>query len=163
MKLKTHLCFFILLLVAFNLSAKPRPSLFMSMEWVNGIVYNQPADVYIEIASQISSEQMRFSLNLPDGVTLIDGELAFERKIEKGQPLSLTYTLMIENNAAGDVEAEASIGDSSQVFFRAAKKLTITPSNVSQVFSQTLKARAVSPSFHHTERNGVKLREYKLP
>ncbi|HFE38309.1 MAG TPA: hypothetical protein ENK06_07835 [Gammaproteobacteria bacterium] len=150
----------VLILLAASLHAKPRSSLYMSMNWTNGVAFDQPVSFHVAVTSLISSKKMRFKLNLPKGVSLISGNASFEREIEKGVPLSLDFTVVIEKNASGAIAAEASIGDSSQVFFRAARTLVIA----NTTNSKQLKARdTAAPGFHYSERNGVKLREYRLP
>lgn len=152
--------FIVLLFMVFSINAKPLPSLSMKMNWTDGIAYEQPVKIHVEVVSQISSDNMNFKLSLPDGVTLIDGSTSFQQKIEKGQPLSLDFTLFIEKNAVGQIDAVASIGNSSQVFFRAARKLIVE--NI--VKSQKSGSHVIKlPAYRHTERNGVKLREYQLP
>jgi len=152
--------FIVLLFMAFCVSAKPLPSLSMKMNWNDGIAYEQPVKMHVELMSQISSEKMKFNLSLPDGVTLLDGETSFQVNIEKGQPLLLDFTLLIKKTALGQIEASASIGSASQVFFRAASKLNVE----SLVRSQKSSSRAITaPAFRHTDRNGIKLREYQLP
>jgi len=161
MKIMTRLnTFIVLFFVAFSINAKPLPSLSMKMNWSDGIAYEQAVKVHVEVVSQISSDKMDFKLSLPAGVTLMDGKTSFQQKIEKGQPLSLGFTLFIEKSAVGQIGATASIGDASQVFFRASSHLKID----SVVKSQKSGARVIPlPAYRHTERNGVKLREYQLP
>jgi len=161
MKIMTRFSlFFVLFLMAFSSIAKPMPSLSMKMYWSEGIAYEQPVKVHVEVVSQLSSDNMRFKLTLPAGVTLVDGETSFQHKVEKGQPLFLDFTLFIDKNAAGQIDATASIGNASQVFFRAASHLRVE----SAVKSQKSSSRAIAPpAYRHTERNGVKLREYQLP
>jgi len=161
MKIMTRFSIFIVLLItAFSSIAKPLPSLSMKMSWNDGIAYEQAVKVHVEVVSQITSDKMDFKLSLPAGVTLVNGEISSQHKIEKGQPLSLDFTLFIDKNAAGQIDATASIGNASQVFFRAASHLRVE----SAVKSQKSSARVITPpAYRHTERNGVKLREYQLP
>ena len=160
MKFKTQLSLFVVLfLFAFSLNAKPLPSLSLKMNWLDTFVYDQPVKIQVHVMSQINSEQVNINLFLPAGVVLLDGEKSLQRKIERGQTLLLEYTVLIENKAIGEIQAEASMGGVQQVFFRAADRLSFGETSV----SRKIDARThTPPPFTYTERNGVKLREYKL-
>ena len=140
--------------------AKPRPSLSMKIAWVDGEVFEQATKIRLEIYSQISSDKVNINLNLPEGVVLQQGDVSAVLKIEKGQPLILDYVIYMQKTAVGRIKAEATIGEANQVFFRAKRFLQINnPSVSSKVGARSLPG----PAYKHTERNGVKLRDYTLP
>jgi len=151
----------VLLLFAHTVSAKPLPSLTMKMHWVNEIAYDQPVKVKLEVSSQISSKDLKFELEIPAGVAIINGDTMFSREIKKGEPLRVDFTIIIDKGVTGKIKAKSSMGGAGQALFRASSQLTLGNS----INPQKIGARATEPdsSFRHTERNGVKLREYKLP
>jgi len=141
-------------------AAKPQPSLSMKIAWVDGEVFEQATKIRLEIYSQISSDKVNINLNLPEGVVLQRGDASSVGKVEKGQPLILEYVVYMEKTAAGRIKAEATIGEANQVFFRAKRFLQINNPSV----SSKVGARSLSgPTYKHTERDGVRLREYTLP
>ena len=104
------------------------------------------------------------NVTLPDGVVLLDGQSISQVKVKKSQPLLLEYTVIIEAKATGKIKADISVGSAQQVFFRARSQLSVTklaPSSRSTQKADT--GGETSPSFYFTERNGKKLRVYKLP
>jgi len=161
MSVKTNIGFFIaLILMAFNLNAKPQPSISMQINWADGFSYEQSLVIQVIVTSQMSSEKMRFKLSVPDGVT-VNRNTEFELSIEKGVPLNLEFTVFILSDTLGHIEAEASIGSSHQMFFRAARKLMLGDVALSKKSQPS--GNTANSSFQHTERNGVMLREYRLP
>ncbi len=161
MSIKIKIGLFIaLILIAFNLSAKPQSSIVMKMNWADGFSYEQSIVVRVVVTSQISSEKMRFKLSVPDGV-VVSRDTEFESIIEKNVPLNMEFTVFIPSGTQGQIDAEASIGDSHQVFFRAIRKLMLGNIAISKKMQPA--NNTIDPSFQHTERNGVMLREYRLP
>ena len=162
MNIKFTLCVFLLmsLLAVGSVCAKPHSSLRMSLSWEDSLVYDQPVTVQVEVTSQVATQALLLRLTLPEGVELIEGKLHQTIEIEKNEPVFILYKVLISKGSTGFIEAEANLGEAGQVFFRAAKRLSIeNPMALRKIQSDSTS----TPAYRHTERNGVKLREYQLP
>ena len=148
------------LMTAFSLNAKPLSSIALKMGWNEGIAYDQPVKFKVEVFSQISTDKLNLNLVLPEGVVLVDGQSLSQVKVDKGQSLVVEYSVIIDKNAIGKIVSEASIGEAQDVMFRAHSQLGVALPVPTAKASQR---DSGSASFSYTERNGKKLREYKLP
>ena len=156
---KTVLLLIVLLLSSSSLLAKPAPSIALSMSWVPEKQMSIPVTIRIQTTSAIESKKLRLTVTLPDGVTLVKGDLNQEIAIEKNKPLETELEVIVSEQAFGEIQAEASIGTPGQMYFYAASALPLNNEATSH-----LKPRERPQTNHRIiERNGVKIREYQLP
>jgi len=154
--LTTLLCLF----WSISANAKPLPSLSVQMHWQNDIQLEQSNVIQIILLSHISTSQLQLDISLPEGVSLLKGQKQYLLTMEKGKTKELQLEVYVDKSAVGNIKAEARVGEKGEAMFYAADAINIT----SAALSQSIKPRNKSeePQFKRTERNGVKLREYRL-
>ena len=153
-------------------NSKPLPALSVKMQWQGDLVIDMPMTLALSVFSHVSTDDLAITLSLPAGVTLLEGQVKEVISIKGSKPAEKTYTVQISKTAVGFISAEVrmngnnSNAQTTQTSFYAVAALPVS-NNVVDGTSQSI--QKISPrdeakqDFKRVQRDGVWLREYKLP
>lgn len=151
--------FFSLVTLPLAYAAKPASALSLSMEWSVPPIKGQVNEFKVTIVSSIPAKDASLEITLPEALQLVDGKVSSHLQIEVAKPVDVVFKVFVPETGNGSIGASVSIGQRGQAYFSANQELPI--SNAQQ---QTLKSRnIIKPQYEINERNGVRIREYKLP
>ncbi len=160
-KMKISLCIAVIFFCSLQIVwAKPAPSVKVELNWVDPPSVNQISKIDIAVFSHISSEQLKLTVTVPKGISIIQGDAKSVISIEKGKVKHIIFNVFIEDNVSGEISAEIHMGSTKSSFFFASDTLSV---DFSEAAKSKLRARErIEPEFKRTERQGVGLREYRI-
>lgn len=148
-----------MMLMATVAQAKPLPSLSVKMKWQGELVYETPMKLVLSVYSHVASDNLEIVLNLPEGVTLLEGDVHQITSVEQSAPTEQSYLLLVSKKAVGLIKAEARIKHSGETVFYAVAGLPVKISAKEKLSPRAAKTE----NFKRIQRNGQWLREYQLP
>ncbi len=139
--------------------AKPLPSLSVKMKWQGELIYETPMKLVLSVYSHVASDNLEIVLNLPEGVTLLEGNARQLTSVEQSTPVEQSYLILISQKAVGQIKAEARIKHSGETTFYAVAGLPVKISAKEKLSPRAAKKE----TFKRIQRDGQWLREYQLP